>query len=249
MYNPFSLQGKTILVTGASSGIGQATAIECSKMGAKLVITGRSVERLQETFETLEGDGHRQVIADLVEQEGIESLVAQLPRLDGVALCAGIGMTVPVQFATREKFDRVFNTNFFSQAELVRLVYKKKLLSSGSSVVFIASVGGITSFNYGNGIYGASKAALNSYMKSCAYELATRKIRVNSICPGMVETPLIRRGTLTDEQYQQYMQQYPLKRFGKPEEIAYSAVYLLSDAAAWITGTSLFVDGGGIIKG
>ena len=248
MYNPFSLEGKTVLVTGASSGIGRATAIECSKMGATVVITGRNAERLQETFDALEGEGHRQVIADLSEKEGIESLVGQLPPLDGVALCAGIGLTLPVQFSTREKFDRIFNTNFFSPVETTRLLYKKKILKPESSLVVIASIGGITSFNYGSGIYGASKAALNSFMKFCAREFAVRQIRVNCICPGMVETPLIHRGTLTEEQYQQYMQTYPLKRFGRPEEIAYGAIYLLSDACSWVTGTNLFIDGGGTIK-
>ena len=245
MYNPFSLEGKTVLVTGASSGIGRATAIECSKMGATAVITGRNAERLQETFNALEGEGHRQVIADLSEKEGIESLVGQLPPLDGVALCAGIGLTLPVQFSTREKFDKIFNTNFFSTVETTRLLYKKKILKPGSSLVVIVSIGGITSFNYGSGIYGASKAALNSFMKFCAREFAVRQIRVNCICPGMVETPLIHRGTLTEEQYQQYMQTYPLKRFGRPEEIAYGAIYLLSDASSWVTGTNLFIDGGG----
>lgn len=245
MYNPFSLSGKTILVTGASSGIGRATAVECSKMGAVCIITGRNAERLQETFAALEGDGHRQYLADLTEQNDIESLVGQLSPLDGAVLCAGIGMTVPVQFASRDKFDKIFNTNFFSQAELIRLLYKKKVLKNAASVVLIASIGGITSFNYGNGIYGASKAALNSYMKYCAFEFAGRKIRVNSICPGMVETPLIVRSSITEEQNKQYIAKYPLKRLGTPEEIAYGAIYLLSDASAWITGTSLFIEGGG----
>ena len=245
MYNPFTLSGKTILITGASSGIGRATAVESSRMGAACIITGRNAERLQETFNALEGEGHQQFIADLTDQADIESLVSQLPPLDGAVLCAGVGQTVPVQFATREKFDKVFNTNFFSQAELIRLLYKKKVLKTAASVVFIASIGGITSFNYGNGIYGASKAALNSYMKYCAYEFASRKIRVNSICPGMVETPLIVRSAITEEQNKQYIAKYPLKRLGTPEEIAYGAIYLLSDASAWITGTSLFIEGGG----
>ena len=244
MYNPFSLSGKTILITGASSGIGRATAVESSRLGATCIITGRNAERLQETFNALEGEGHQQFIADLTDQADIESLVSQFPPLDGAVLCAGVGQTVPVQFATREKFDKVFNTNFFSQTELIRMLYKKKILKNDSSLVIIASIGGVTSFNYGNGVYGASKAALNSYMKFCAYEFASRKIRVNSICPGMVETPLIARGAITDEQYEAYKEKYPLKRFGTPEEIAYGAIYLLSDVSAWVTGTSLFIDGG-----
>lgn len=244
MYNPFSLSGKTVLVTGASSGIGRATAIECAKMGAVCIITGRNIERLQETFESLEGEGHSQFTADLCKQDDIETLVAQLPPLDGAVLCAGVGLTVPVQFASRDKFDKIFNTNFFSQAELIRLLYKKKVLKSGASVVVIASIGGITSFNYGNSIYGASKAALNSFMKFCACEFANRKIRVNSICPGMVETPLISGGAITEEQHEKYREKYLLKRFGTPQEVAFGAIYLLSDASAWITGSSLYIDGG-----
>ena len=245
MYNPFSLEGKTILVTGASSGIGRATAIECSKMGATVVITGRNAERLQETFDALEGEGHRQVIADLSEQEGIESLVGQFPPLDGAALCAGIGLTLPVQFSTREKFDKIFNTNFFSPVETTRLLYKKKILKPESSLVFIASIGGIYSFNYGNGIYGTSKAALNSFMQFCAHEFAARKVRVNSIIPGMVETPFIHRGTISEEQLERYLAKYPLKRFGRPNDIAWGVIYLLSDASCWVTGTSVVIDGGG----
>ena len=183
MHNPFSLETKKILVTGASSGIGRATAIECAKMGASLVITGRNAERLQETFDALEGEGHQQIIADLSEQAGIDFLVSQLPPLNGAVLCAGVGITVPIQFSTRDKFDKIFNTNFFSQAELIRLLYKKKILLKEASIVLLASIGGTSSFNIGNGIYGASKAALNSFMKYCAHEFASRKIRVNSICP------------------------------------------------------------------
>lgn len=246
MYNPFSLTGRTILVTGASSGIGRATAIECSKMGATLIVTGRNAGRLKETFDMLEGQGHQRIIADLSEQTGIDDLLLELSPLDGAVLCAGIGLTVPVKFATREKMEQLFNTNFFSPAELIRLLYKRKLLKIGSSVVFMASVGGVVSFNYGNGVYGASKAALNSYMRFCAREFAPRKIRVNSICPGMVETPLITGGSITEEQYNVYKDRYLLKRFGKPQEIAYGAIYLLSEASAWTTGTSLFIDGGDI---
>lgn len=247
MYNPFSLEGKTILVTGASSGIGRATAIECSRMGATLVITGRDTGRLQETYDALEGTGHGQIIADLSVQEGIELLFGQLSPLDGAVLCVGIGLTLPVQFSTREKFDRIFNTNFFSPVETSRLLYRKKILKPESSLVFIASIGGIYSFNYGNGIYGTSKAALNSFMQYCAHEFAVRKVRVNSIVPGMVETPLIHRDTISEEQLKRYLAKYPLKRFGRPEDIAWGAIYLLSDASNWVTGTSMVIDGGGIL--
>lgn len=242
-YNPFSLKGKTILVTGASSGIGQATAIECVQMGAEVVITGRDTERLQATAD-LVGTPKILIAADLTNQEDAERLVAALPPLDGAVLCAGNSTTLPLQFGSREKFDEMFNVNFFAPVELLRLMYKKKVLQKGASVVLIASIGGTHSFMPGNGVYGASKAALNSLMKYAAREYASRKIRINSICPGMVDTPLIHRGTITEEQLAEDAKRYPLGRYGKPDDIANGAVYLLSDASSWLTGHDLVIDGG-----
>lgn len=242
-YNPFSLKGKTILVTGASSGIGQATAIKCAQMGAEVVITGRDTERLQATAD-LVGAPKALIVADLTNQEDVERLVAALPPLDGAVLCAGNSTTLPLQFGSREKFDEMFNVNFFAPVELLRLMYKKKVLQKGASVVLIASIGGTHSFMPGNGVYGASKAALNSLMKYAAREYASRKIRVNSICPGMVDTPLIHRGTITEEQLAEDAKRYPLGRYGKPNDIANGAVYLLSDASSWLTGHDLVIDGG-----
>lgn len=243
-YNPFSLDGKTILVTGASSGIGQETAIQCSKMGARVVITARNEERLKETFDSLEGDEHLLFLAELTNQSQVESLVSQLPTLHGVVLCAGKGMTLPFPFCTREKYDDIFNVNFFAPIELLRLLVKKKKLAQDSSVVFVSSIGGVESFSLGNGVYGASKAALNSTMRFCARELATKKIRVNCVNPGMVNTKLIQGGIITEEQHKLDMEKYPLKRYGEPEDIAYGIVYLLSNASSWVTGHSLIIDGG-----
>ena len=242
-YNPFSLEGKTILVTGASSGIGQATAIACSKLGANVVITGRDQGRLQTTADLM-GTTASQLVADLTDQTDLENLVAALPPLDGAVLCAGNSTTLPLQFGTREKFDDMFDVNFFAPVELMRLIYKKKVLQKGASVVLLASIGGTHSFMPGNGVYGASKAALNSVMKYAAREYASRKIRVNSICPGMVDTPLIHRGTITEEQLAEDAKRYPLGRYGKPEDIANGAIYLLSDASSWLTGHDLVIDGG-----
>ena len=218
-YNPFTLKGKTILVTGASSGIGQATAVKCAQMGAEVVITGRDTERLQATADLM-GNLKAQIAADLTNQEDVERLVASLPPLDGAVLCAGNSTTLPLQFGSREKFDEMFNVNFFAPVELSH------------------------SFMPGNGVYGASKAALNSLMKYAAREYASRKIRVNSICPGMVDTPLIHRGTITEEQLAEDAKRYPLGRYGKPDDIANGAVYLLSDASSWLTGHDLVIDGG-----
>lgn len=241
--NPFSLDDKTILVTGASSGIGQTTAISCAKMGANVVITGRDQGRLQATAD-LSGNAVTQIVADLTVQADMDNLLAALPPLDGAVLCAGNSTTLPLQFGSREKFDEMFDVNFFAPVELLRLMYKKKILQKGSSVVLLASIGGTHSFMPGNGVYGASKAALNSVMKYAAREYASRKIRVNSICPGMVDTPLIHRGTITEEQLAEDAKRYPLGRYGKPEDIANGAIYLLSDASSWLTGHDLVIDGG-----
>ena len=243
-YNPFSLEGKIVLITGASSGIGRATAIECSKMGATLIICGRNEDRLKETLNSLEGEGHTTFVGDLTEQDKIEELVNSCGNVDGVVLSAGRGLTLPFNFSSREKFDEIFNINFFSPIELLRLLNKKKKIANNGSVVTIVSIGGTGRYSVGNSIYGASKAALNSMVHFCAQELSGRLIRVNGVCPGMVETPLIRRGTLTDEQLKEDMGKYPLKRYGKPEDVAMGVLYLLSDAASWVTGHSLVIDGG-----
>ena len=242
--NPFSLTGKTILITGASSGIGKATAILCAEMGARLVICGRDKERLNVVLSELAANDHQLYLGDLTASENIDKLMDQLPPLDGVVMSAGKGMTVPIQFASREKLDDIFNTNFFASVELLRQLIRKKKLQAGASVVVILSIGGTRRFLTGNAAYGATKAALEAVVRYAAIELAQKQIRVNGICPGMVRTPFIGKGAFTEEQYQADMQTYPLKRYGEPEDIANGAVYLLSDAASWVTGHSLVIDGG-----
>lgn len=242
--NPFSLSGKIILVTGASSGIGQAIAIECANRGAKIVLNGRNLERLKSTFSELSGSGHLILEGDLTIPEIIKNIVSEIPCIDGMVLCAGKAITLPVQFCSEEHIYDLFRLNFVSTVEIVRLLYKKKKIRNGGSIIFMDSVGGVTIFSPGGAIYGATKAALNSYMKFCAREFASRKIRVNCICPGMIDTPLIHRGTLTEEQLQQDAKRYLCGRYGIPADVAYGAVYLLSDASSWVTGTSLFIDGG-----
>lgn len=243
-YNPFSLGDKTILVTGASSGIGKATAIECSKMGAKVVVTGRNETRLEETFEQLEGSCHEKLVGDLSNQGYLEDLVASVPPLDGVVLCAGIATVKPILFSTPEEFRSIFDVNFFAPVELLRLLAKKKKLSKGSSCVFIVSIGGNNVWSPGGAIYGTSKAALKSAVNYYAVELAPKKIRVNGICPGMVETPLIKSDAYSQEQVEADKTLYPLGRYGFPEDIAYAAIYLLSNASSWITGSHFVIDGG-----
>ena len=243
-YNPYSLEGKRILITGASSGIGRATAIECSKLRAELIITARNKERLYETFEKLEGEGHNAILADLIVNADIEKLVNGSDCLDGIVLCAGQVKSTPFKMSKRERINPIFEINYFSPIELLRSLLCAKKIAENASVVFVSSIGGVESFTIGNGIYGASKAALNSTMKYCALELAAKKIRVNSVNPGMVNTNLINGGSLSEEQKQTDMQKYPLKRYGEPVDIAYGIIYLLSNASSWVTGHSLVIDGG-----
>ena len=241
---PFRLDGKTVLITGASSGIGRSTAIECSKLGATIVVTGRNEERLRDTLNSLDGEGHNYVCADLTIENELKGLVDSLSPIDGVVLCSGKGMMLPVQFSTREKFLDVIDTNFLYPIELLRILLKKKKINKGASVVAVSSMGGTHFYTVGNGVYGASKAALDSYMKFCARELAPKNIRVNTVLPAMIDTPLIHRGAVSDEDHEKDAQTYPLKRYGNPEDVAYGIIYLLSDAASWVTGTSLVIDGG-----
>ena len=244
MYNPFSLEGKTILITGASSGIGRAIAIECSKMGAKIIACGRNKERLENTLELLQGKDHKLFLGDLRDLNGIRSLVKNVTSIEGLVLAAGKALTVPFLFSKPEMFNDVFANNFFSHAEILRLFAKKKILRPSASVVIIVSVGGTNIFAPGNVVYGTAKSALNSLVRFAAIELSNKRIRVNGISPGMTETPLIHEGVITEEQLEQDKEKYPLKRYGQPEDIAKGAVYLLSDASSWVTGHTLVIDGG-----
>lgn len=242
-YNPFSLVGKTILITGASSGIGRATAIECSKLGATCVITGRNEERLNETLSQMVGEGHISIVADISTQEGIDLLAEQSPAIDGVVNNAGVGITKPVGFYKQDDLERIFQINAFTPMLITKQLLKKKKINKSASLVFVTSIA-TQKYSLGNGIYGSSKAAISTYVRYCAKELCDKKIRANSIHPGMIETKLIHGGSLSEADLQKDMQRYPLGRYGNPEEVAHSIIYLLSDASAWITGTSLIIDGG-----
>lgn len=243
-YNPFKLDGKTILITGASSGLGRAIAIECSRLGANVVLSGRCATRLCETLDYMSGQGHRVINCDITNAEESDKLVEDVGQIDGVVLCVGVSGLVSLQFASRKKFEKMFDTNFFSSVELIRLLLKKKRINHGGSILTIASIGGICDFTNGKAIYGASKAALASYMKYLAKEVSPKNIRANCICPGMVLTPLADNVSYAKEDIDKDMKTYPLGRYGTPEEIAYIAVYYLSNASEWVTGTNFIIDGG-----
>jgi len=247
-YNPFSLEGKTILVTGASSGIGQATAIECSKLGAKLVVTGRNAERLQQTFEQLEGEGHLQITADLSSSDGVKELVEKLPILDGCVNNAGYNVMQLVPFIKEEDMRGIFEVNTFAPFTLTHLLAKKKKINKGGSIVFTSSIAGRGVTSPANGLYAATKAAVSGFARIAAVDLAGKKIRCNSVAPGMIETPLKVAKNITEEQWAANMELYPLKRFGDPKDVAWAIIYLLSDASCWVTGSEIVVDGGRSLK-
>lgn len=247
MYNPYSLEGKTILVTGASSGIGRATAIECSKMGAKVVITARNEKRLNETLASLEGEGHQMICFDLNETAQLDEFVAQLPTLQGFVSNAGTNKMAPVNFIKEDDLNDVYKVNALSPILLLRLLLKKKKLEKASSVVFTSSLSGIGIVGTGNGSYAASKGALSAFMKVAALELATKQIRVNAVCPGMVQTQMIQDGAVSEE-LEKGLADYPLGRYGEPNDIAFAIIYLLSGTSSWVTGINLIIDGGLTIR-
>lgn len=242
-YNPFSLSGKTILVTGASSGIGKVIAIECSKMGACVCVTGRDKDRLQGTFNNLTGEGHILLKADLTVRTELIELVENLPPLDGLVNNAGISRRLLVKDITPDALENIMNNNFASSVMLTRALLKTKKVNKNASILFISSRGADRP-TIGNAMYSASKGAINSFAKVMALELAPQGIRVNCILPGMVWTPLIEHSPLSFEQYREDEKRYPLGRYGRPEDVAYLALYLLSDASSWMTGSLITLDGG-----
>lgn len=249
-YNPFTLEGKAILVTGASSGIGKAAAIECSKAGARVILTARNEERLRETYGQLTDSENQPawIVADMQKDEDIQSLVEQLPVLDGVICNAGVSINVPIAFIDREKIQQVLNVNTIAPILLTRQLVKKKKVAKGGSIVFTSSISGNNTVTVAHEMYSASKTAITGFMRNAALDLAVKGIRCNAVHPGMINTPMVHSGKYSEEQLQKDMENYPLHRFGEPEEVAYAMIYLLSDAAAWVTGHSLVIDGGLTLK-
>lgn len=243
-YNPFSLSGKTILVTGASSGIGRATAVECSRMGANVILTARNRERLEETLSMMEPGEHVLLPADLADEQQRETLAQQIPQLDGAVQCAGITHHVPFPFINREKMDEMLGINFQAPVLLTHRLVKTKKLGKNTSIVFISSTTGPICTYVGGSLYAASKGAIQGMVKGMALDLAPRGIRVNSVIPSMVDTNIMIGGVITEEQFKEDLKNYPLGRYGKPEEIAWAVIYLLSDASKWVTGSGLVIDGG-----
>ena len=191
---------------------------------------------------------HLAFAVNLCDEEAIADMVGKLPVLDGVSNNAGITKLVPLQFIGADDFERIHKVNLLAPILLTKYLVKKKKIAKGGSIVFTASAGGVFVSSFGNAIYATSKCGVDGYMRTAALELAPKGIRCNSVNPGMVETPLINRGQITDEQHEKDKENYPLGRYGKPEDVAFATIYLLSDASCWMTGTALKIDGGLTLK-
>jgi NAD(P)-dependent dehydrogenase (short-subunit alcohol dehydrogenase family) len=246
MNNPFSLRNKKILITGASSGIGRAVAIECSHMGADIIFTGRNKERLLSTLDLMgTKENHRLVEADLVKEEGINKITDSIKYpLDGVVHCAGIVSPKSFIYNSADDINNIMQINFCAPLFLSKSLLKAKKLNRGASIVFVSSISGVVVSSAGSSIYSASKGAINGLVKGLALETAPKNIRVNCVNPGMIDTDIFSETVISQEQLEKDIKRYPLKRYGKPEEVAYAIIYLLSDASSWTTGSNIVIDGG-----
>ena len=241
MNTPFTLEGKTILVTGASSGIGRSICIECSKAGACVILTARNRDRLEQTLSLMEPGNHRIIEADLTNSIDIQTLSEIDIVLDGVALVAGINDKLIIKKIDEPFISKMMSTNFAGPALLIQALLKKKRLNKHASIVFMSSVSAFYP-SVSNAMYAATKAAINQFAKVLSLEVIPLKARVNCIEPAFVETEMIKK--YDEETIKEVLRHYPLGRFAKPEEIAYAAIYYLSDASQLVTGTSLVIDGG-----
>lgn len=242
-FNPFSLEGKQILVTGASSGIGKAIAIACANMGSNVIATARNEQRLNELISLIPEGEHKVIKADLTKQEDIEKLVAEIPKLDGIVQCAGVGSRVFCKDLDKKAIDYIMKPNLEAPVLLQTAILAKKKINKAASIVYIASKA-VDYPSIGNAMYSASKGAIISYAKCLAIELAPRQIRVNCISPAMIWTNLILQEGMTKEEMEKAQLRYPLKRYGQPDDVANLAVYLLSDASTWMTGSVIDITGG-----
>ena len=244
-YNPFAIEGKTILITGAAGGIGSEVARVCSKLGARVVLTDIREDALYEALSSLSkvniGD-HIAIKADLTDVSELNNLVEQIPEVDGFDCNAGVMKLVPTQFITEDELTRIQKINLNAPILLTKSLLKKKKIRKGGSIVFTASAAGVYRVSIGNAIYATTKCGIDAFMRTVALEFGTKGIRCNSFNPGMVETALI--GGFTEEQKEKEKLNYPLRRFAHPDDIANGIVFLLSDASSFVTGTALKIDGG-----
>lgn len=244
----FELKGKTILITGGSSGIGRATALACAEQGAKVVILGTNQQRLDKVFELLKGSGHMKVNYDLLAHTDYNDLFADIlnkvGKLDGMVHSAGMEGGIPLRVITWEKMDQIMSLNFFAFVELVKQ-YAKKRYSNGGSIV------GVSSFAADRGevsmiTYSASKGAMDAAVRCMAVELIPKGIRVNTVKPGMIATEMLERG-LERGIEQEAAVGASAMGIGAPEDVANAIMFLLSDLSKHTSGRTVFVDGCGFL--
>ena len=241
----FDLSKKIIMVTGASSGIGRGVAVSLAKEGATLVLIGRNEKKLEETLNQLFGSEHLIIVADLTNSQDLMRISSDAASLDGLVHCAGIIKRSPLKFMSKESFLNLLDVNVISGSELLRYLIKQRKIKRCASVVFISSVGSDYS-SLGNTMYMSTKGAVNSMIKGLAFELARKQIRVNGIQPGLVITNLTKQ--INSKELEIQLRNYPLGRFGKPEDIGAACIYLLSNASEWMTGSLIKLDGGLTLK-
>lgn len=239
----FDLTGKTVLVTGAASGIGRCVAVEASKLGANLVLVDLNEAGLQETLGMMAEGTHITLTCDLTNTRERENLVSKVGKLDGVVNCVGVGMTLPFKFSTEKELGRIMNINFFGPICLVQTLDKEKKINKNASIVYMASIDGTVTGHIGNSCYAASKGAIMGSVRTQALEFASRGIRVNCVSPARVNTPLLKRDNISEEQVKANKELYPMKRYAEPIEIAGYILYLLSDVSTYTSGSNLVIDG------
>ena len=251
-FNPFSLDGKTVVITGASSGIGRQCAIDCSKMGAKIIMIARNEDRLKECLGRLNGSGHMYFLADLSQTDKVvevsRKITINVGKIDGIVHCAGISTTLPLKLMTTKLIMDFFRTNVFSAIELTRELSKVKSMNEGGSIVYLSSVMGCVG-EKGKSLYSMTKGSLIAGAKSLACEFSKRRIRVNCISPGVIQTPINEKlSHMTENELRKKLEEMHLLGFGKSEDISNGVIYLLSDAARWITGQNIIIDGGYTVR-
>lgn len=247
MSSLFYLDGKTILITGASSGIGRATALECALCGANVILVGRNQENLLKTTSLIKEKCNvsvTELMCDLSDLSSLPSLVSGISSIDGAVLNAGISKIVPVKNIKESDINEVLRINTVSQILLFKELLKQKKIMNNVSVVFNSSMAGLGENAIGTSLYAASKSAICGFTKGAALELASKGIRVNTVCPGKVKTELLNSLSYFENKSNEDVSHYPLGRIGEPCDIARAIVFLLSDASSWITGIDLVVDGG-----
>jgi NAD(P)-dependent dehydrogenase (short-subunit alcohol dehydrogenase family) len=243
LQNMIDLNNKTILITGASSGIGRATAVLCDRLGATVILTGRNSKELFLTQNLLQNKSEI-IIADLSSEEEIIRLTNEMPAIDGFAHCAGIVKPYPIKYLKAKHITEVMNINFSSGVLLSSYLLNAKKMNNGASAVFISSVSAWHPYT-GGALYSASKSALEAFARSFALEHAPKKMRANIVAPALVRTKILEdtEQAYTKEEFDEIAGQYPLG-LGEPTDVANTIAFLLSDASKWITGTTIKMDGG-----